>query len=151
MLAMLAFLALIANFLLYQQAGEYTSKQGVEDVTHITLSIAGRDYTVEYAYTDEARQKGLMYRQSLCEDCGMLFNFGKTRDAAMWMKNTYIKLSVAYITESGEVVGIENMMPHDLTPVRASQPVRYAWEMHQGWFDKHNIRIGDTLSIRVRQ
>lgn len=102
---------------------------------------------VEYADTRELRNRGLMYRKSMCDDCGMLFNFQYEYPAGMWMKNTFIALDVAFIKANGEISDIKPMQPHDLTTVGASTNVLYALEMNQGWFAEHGIRIGDKLTI----
>jgi uncharacterized membrane protein (UPF0127 family) len=102
---------------------------------------------VEYANTFELRSKGLMYRKSMCENCGMLFEFDRPKYASMWMKNTFLPLDVAFATAEGVVTDIKQMEPHDLTPIGSSQLVVYALEMNQGWFAKHDIDVGDKLLL----
>jgi len=113
----------------------------------ITLEMGGESYQVEFAQTFEQRARGLMYREQLCEDCGMFFKFSSARYASMWMKNTYIALDVAYIDRNGVIVDIKPLTPHSLESVKASKKVRYALEMNQGWFASHNIRVGDQIEI----
>lgn len=116
----------------------------VEDT--IGLKINDISIKVEYADTPSKRQLGLMYRRSLCEDCGMLFKFDTLTIGSIWMKNTYIPLDLAYISSDGEIVDIRQLQPHDLTPVTSSQKVRYALEMNKGWFASNDIREGDVVT-----
>ena len=104
-------------------------------------------YSLEYAQSFEQRAQGLMYRESMCENCGMLFNFRRARMASMWMKNTLIPLDIAFIRGDGTITDIKAMQPHDLSTTNASQPVYFAWEVNQGWFAKNGIQVGDTVKI----
>ena len=66
------------------------------------------------------------------------------------MKDTYIPLSVAFLDESGRIINLQNMTPVD-TEKRyySSRPVKYALEVNQGWFEKHEIEVGDTVEIKL--
>lgn len=113
----------------------------------VVLQIGDLKLNLEYADTHEKRALGLMYRRSLCTDCGMLFKFESSRIGSIWMKNTFIPLDLAYINEDGKIVDIEQLQAHNLTPVRSSSLVRYALEMNKGWFAKHDIRVGDSVNL----
>jgi len=119
----------------------------LSDDSNINISFANKSLKVEFADSFEERALGLMYRKTLCEDCGMLFQFDSERIASIWMKNTYIPLDLAYITEQGEIVAIKQLTPHDLTSVPSPKPVLYALEMNQGWFAKQDIRVGDKVEM----
>ena len=93
-----------------------------------------------------ARARGLMHRKSLDRNAGMLFIFDEAAVHCMWMKNTYIPLSVAYIDDRGTIVNIADMEPHDETSHCAARPVRYALEMNRGWFAARGIKPGSRLS-----
>ena len=110
-------------------------------------SLPPVEITAEIARTDEERSRGLMYRRSLPDGEGMLFIFDSDQPLSFWMKNTYIPLSIAFITSDRRISEIRNMQPRDLTPVRSSIPVRYALEVPQGWFTRAGISPGDTLII----
>ena len=88
----------------------------------------------EVAKETMTRAQGLMLRKSMPQGAGMLFLFDAPAAHCMWMKNTLIPLSVAFIDERGEIVNIADMQPLDETSHCASRPVRYALEMNQGWF-----------------
>jgi hypothetical protein len=99
----------------------------------------------EVASTTATRSQGLMQRKSMAQGAGMLFLFDESAAHCMWMKNTLIPLSVAFIDERGEIVNIADMQPLDETTHCALRPARYALEMNQGWFKKRGIGPGSRL------
>nr|WP_245953114.1 DUF192 domain-containing protein [Alteromonas aestuariivivens] len=111
------------------------------------IQIGKKVLEVEFAQTDRQRSRGLMYRTSLCDDCGMLFHFFPARQASMWMKNTLIPLDVAFIDRNGVITDIKPLQPQDLTSVGASKAVSFALEMNQGWFAAHQIAVGDRIIV----
>jgi len=78
----------------------------------------------------------------LPENRGMLFVFDNVAVHAMWMMNTYIPLSVAFLDERGVIINIEDMKPHTQDTHPAAKPAKYALEVNQGWFSKRGIRPG---------
>jgi uncharacterized membrane protein (UPF0127 family) len=129
----------------YAQAQVDAESTVVFDST--SLVIGEEKLDVEYAKTFEQRARGLMFRKSLCDDCGMFFKFESPRHAGMWMKNTFIPLDVAFIDRNGVITDIKPLTPHSLKSVGSSKEVLYALEMNQGWFAEHNIRVGDQITI----
>ncbi|MFW8592549.1 DUF192 domain-containing protein [Glaciecola sp. 2405UD65-10] len=121
------------------------SLEAAKDEGKIEIKMGGKLFKVAYADDALERQLGLMYRRKMCDDCGMLFKFDSVRIGSIWMKNTYIPLDLAYITEAGEIVDIKALTPHDLTPVKSSSPVLYALEMNQAWFAQQGIKVGDKI------
>jgi uncharacterized membrane protein (UPF0127 family) len=111
----------------------------------IPLTIAGHQLTVEVANTDSTRSKGLMHRRIMPENRGMLFVFRETALHAMWMMNTHIPLSVAFLDERGVIINIEDMKPHTQDTHPAAKPAKYALEMNQGWFAKRGIKPGARI------
>lgn len=106
------------------------------------LPIADRTLTVEIADTPESMARGLMFREHLPEDHGMLFVWPTDQVVGMWMKNTLIPLSVAFIDREYRIRNIAHMEPRSLR-VRASEgPVRYALEVNRGWFERHGVTSG---------
>lgn len=91
------------------------------------------------------RQQGLMFREKMGPNEGMVFVFDAPARVCMWMKNTLLPLSVAFIDESGRIVNIEDMKPQTTESHCAKKPVRYALEMNQGWFKKKNIKPGSAI------
>jgi uncharacterized protein len=117
----------------------------VAQLPEIPLTIDGHALTAEVAATTETRSQGLMHRRMLPENRGMLFVFQEPGPHAMWMMNTYIPLSVAFLDESGRIINIADMQPHTRDSHGASKPAKYALEMNQGWFAKRGIKPGARL------
>jgi len=99
----------------------------------------------EFANTFQARAQGLMHREKLAQNTGMLFRFDEAATQCMWMKNTLIPLSVAFLDEAGTIVTILEMQPHDETSRCSSGPARYALEMNRAWFAERGIKPGMKL------
>jgi uncharacterized membrane protein (UPF0127 family) len=99
----------------------------------------------EFANTFQARTQGLMFREKLAQNAGMLFRFDEAATQCMWMKNTLIPLSVAFLDEAGTIVTILEMQPHDETSRCSSGPARYALEMNRAWFAERGIKPGMKL------
>jgi len=91
------------------------------------------------------RAQGLMHRKTLAQNAGMLFIFDEPAVHCMWMKNTLVPLSVAFIDDRGGIVNIADMEPHSEASHCAAQPVRYALEMNRGWFAARGIKPGIRL------
>lgn len=113
-----------------------------QQLPEIALSINGHKLTAEVAHTDPARTQGLMHRRILPESRGMLFVFPGAAMHAMWMMNTHIPLSVAFIDERGVIINIEDMKPHTQDTHPAAKPAKYALEVNLGWFAKRGIKPG---------
>lgn len=115
---------------------------GAQQMPEMVLAVNGHKLTVEVANTDPDRMQGLMHRRILPADRGMLFVFPEVAHHAMWMMNTYIPLSVAFIDEKGAIINIADMEPHTRNNHPAIKPAKYALEVNQGWFRKHGIKPG---------
>ena len=99
----------------------------------------------EVAATDAERERGLMYRRSLPENSGMLFVFDRPARSCMWMKNTPIPLSVAFIDQDGAIVNIEEMEPFTLESHCSAGWIRYALEMNAKWFERNGLKPGSRI------
>ena len=111
----------------------------------ISLTMNGHKLTAEVAQTNPARMQGLMHRRMLPENRGMLFVFPGNRRPTMWMKNTYIPLSVAFLDERGVIINIADMEPHTTDGHSATAPAKYALEVNRGWFAKRGIKPGARI------
>jgi uncharacterized protein len=111
----------------------------------ISLNAGIHVIRAEVAARDAERQQGLMFREKMGPNEGMVFLFGEPAGVCMWMKNTLIPLSVAFLDEQGKIVNIEDMQPHSTVSHCAKKPVRYALEMNQGWFRQKNIKPGMAI------
>jgi uncharacterized membrane protein (UPF0127 family) len=104
---------------------------------HVIRAEVAADYST--------RGRGLMFRKSLAPNSGMLFIFDAAEIHCMWMKNTYIPLSVAFLDAQGAVINIADMQPHSEQSHCAARPARYALEMTQGWFAERGVKPGMKL------
>ncbi|MCC7641259.1 MULTISPECIES: DUF192 domain-containing protein [unclassified Janthinobacterium] len=113
----------------------------------LQLSAGMHLIQAEVAATEAQREQGLMYREKMAANAGMVFVFDNPSTQCMWMKNTPLPLSVAFIDASGKIVNIEDMQPHTLDSHCSTKtvPVRYALEMHLGWFKQKNIKPGMSI------
>ena len=126
-----------------QPKGADTTPFGLKTVE---LKVLNASLAAEVADTPQASENGLMFRDSLPEDRGMLFVFDHPRSASFWMRNTKIPLSIAYVDSTGKILEIESMKPLDETVVPSvSDQVAYALEVNQGWFSRHGIAPGAKI------
>ncbi len=117
-----------------------------QNLQRTTLEIAGHRIEAELARTAEERQRGLMHRESLGENQGMLFEFPQADYYCMWMKNTPIPLSIAFIDEEGRIINIEEMQAQSEQTTCANNKAHYALEMNRAWFSQHQITNGQPLN-----
>lgn len=111
----------------------------------ISLNVGIHVIKAEVASREAERQQGLMFREKMGPNEGMVFLFDAPAGVCMWMKNTLIPLSVAFIDESGKIVNIEDMQPQTTESHCAKKPIRYALEMNRGWFKQKNIKPGNVI------
>lgn len=112
-----------------------------------TLRVGGHDVRAEIADDEEERRRGLMHRDSLPDDHGMLFVYGEEQTLSFWMRNTKIPLDVAYVDRNGTIVDIRSMDPQTDQLYRSRQPAMYALEMNRGWFREHGVEVGDRVEF----
>ncbi|PZC42054.1 MAG: Uncharacterized conserved membrane protein, UPF0127 family [Chloroflexi bacterium] len=102
---------------------------------------------IELADTPTHRACGLMFREQLPDDSGMLFLFPADTGGGFWMRNTLIPLSIAFIGADGRIQEIRDMQPLDETSVRPADAYRWALEVNQGWFAANTIAVGDRVRL----
>jgi uncharacterized membrane protein (UPF0127 family) len=110
------------------------------------IKVGAHSLNVEVAATDPQRSQGLMYRKKLGRQDGMLFIFDEPAYHSMWMKNTLIPLSVAFIDGEGRILNILDMEPQTLNSHTAAGPARYAIETNKGWFAQRKVKPGDKVT-----
>lgn len=116
-----------------------------ESMPIIELTAGFHRIEAEVAAQDSHRQVGLMNRPSMPVQRGMLFVFPQANTHCMWMRNTLIPLSVAFMDKEGRIINIADMQPHSEENHCARQPARYALEMNRGWFAQRGIGAGTKL------
>ena len=130
---------MVPGLLLAQQAPQPTLR-----TTKLTAGI--HVITAEIASTPQSRMIGLMMRERLAPNHGMVFVFEDKSQHCFWMRNTLIPLSIAFIDDDGTVVSIADMAPKSEASTCPQRPVRYALEMDQGWFAKRGVTAGNKIS-----
>ena len=120
----------------------------------IPVYFSGHCFNAEVASSFSARMKGLMYRESLAEDTGMIFSFSGEDRHAFWMKNTLIPLDIIWISENKEIVYIaQNVQPCKsiICPsVSSDKPAKYVLEINGGKADETGLKIGDKANFDLR-
>ncbi len=111
------------------------------------IQINNKISHAEVAYTQKVRTMGLMFRDKLDNDHGMLFMYPQERNMSFWMKNTKISLSIAFINSQEIITQIDLMTPFSLESHTSKEKVKYALEMEQGWFNKNGINTGSKVIL----
>ena len=111
-----------------------------------TLRISGHALKVEVAEKDAELERGLMFREKMAPNDGMLFIFEGPAYHAMWMKNTLIPLSVAFVDRDGTILNILDMEPQTLESHQSAGPSIYAIETNKGWFEVNHVKAGDKVA-----
>lgn len=99
----------------------------------------------EVALTPDQQRVGLMWRQTMGANDGMLFVYEQPQAHCFWMRNTLLPLTIAFIDDDGRIVNLRDMQPRTENPHCADKPVRFALEMNQGWFAKRGLKAGFQL------
>jgi len=116
------------------------------DTATLVTASGSHAIEVEVAATPKEREIGLMNRESLADDTGMLFDFRESRPVSMWMKNTLIPLDMLFIDKTGTIVRIaRNAKPHSLETIPSGKPVRYVLEINGGAAAGYGAKAGDRL------
>ncbi len=123
------------------------SQSGPQPILPSTeLRVGGIKIQAEVADEEHERAAGLMFRETLGENSGMLFVMPQPGPAGFWMKNTLLPLSIAYIDPRGIIMELHDLEPRNETPVPSRfRNIAYALEMPRGWFTKNNIWPGERI------
>ena len=116
-----------------------------QELPVVQLSAGMHSIRAEVAAESSTRMRGLMQRASMPANSGMLFIFDEPALHCMWMKNTLIPLSVAFLDDAGTVINIADMQPHSEQSHCAARQARYALEMNRGWFAQRGVKPGLKL------
>ncbi len=140
--------AVLVTLFAVPESGYAQKKLDFKQDTLLVVKQAGGRYTfqIELARTPAQRQQGLMFRERLAVDAGMLFDYEKPQPVAMWMKNTYVPLDMIFIDGAGIITHIsKRAVPLSLQPISSNGPVRAVLEVNGGISDHLGIRIGDEV------
>lgn len=122
----------------------------VKSYSASTVCFTQKCFSVELAQTSEEYTRGLMFRDSLDEDKGMLFIFPAERSSNFWMKNMVIPLDVIWINQNLEVVHIESTTPCTNDPCQvytSDEKAKYVLEINSGLVENYGIKVGDKITI----
>lgn len=119
--------------------------QAQEKFPTVQLNAGMYVIQAEVAATEAQRELGLMKRKTMAPNAGMVFLFERPAQVCMWMKNTLLPLSVAFMDDAGKIINIEDMQPETTNSHCTAAPATYALEMNQGWFKQKNIKPGSVI------
>jgi uncharacterized membrane protein (UPF0127 family) len=117
----------------------------VAQMPTIELNAGFHRIEAEVAADNPSRMQGLMHRKSMAPNRGMLFVFPRPDNYCMWMRNTFLPLSVAFLDDQGTILNIEDMQPQTEDNHCARSPARFALEMNRGWFAEKGIKPGQRI------
>ncbi len=130
------------------EPGKATAVKSVDD--RFAVKVGDRTVQVQVAALPDELQKGLMFRQTMRPDEGMLFVFGRPQQQSFWMRSTTLPLDIGYFDAGGELKEIYPMYPLDERSVPShSRGIQFCLEMNQGWFKQAGVRPGAKLDIKA--
>lgn len=127
-------------------AGAFALPAVAQQMPHMDLSIGMYRINAEVAANQPDRMQGLMQRTGMAANQGMLFVFPLAARHCMWMRNTLIPLSVAFIDDAGKIINVEEMLPKTENNHCAAAPARFALEMNKGWFAAKGFSRGARVA-----
>jgi uncharacterized membrane protein (UPF0127 family) len=116
----------------------------------LALIIKGKEHTLEVAVTEAQHQRGLMYRDSMAHDHGMLFVFDSPRTLKFWMRNTRIPLDMIFLDRDGRVVDVLHAKPLDETSIGPDAPTQFVIELNANAADKLGLKKGDRIDLPAK-
>lgn len=135
-------------FFLLGTAGCRPAQESAPFTNYFPLSVGAKTVQVQIALTEEEQRQGLMFRESLGEDQGMLFLFPQPKQMRFWMRNTTIALDIGYFNSEGVLKEIYPLYPLDETAVESrGEDLQIALEVNQGWFARNGIQPGTKLDL----
>ncbi|WP_244483504.1 DUF192 domain-containing protein [Mesorhizobium sp. 1M-11] len=118
----------------------------VDPVPLVAVTAKGdRPFQIEIADDDAEREAGLMFRQTMPNDRGMLFVFPQTEGVGFWMKNTPMQLDLLFIGQDGRIKAIRQGEPQSEAVIAPNEPVRFVLELKAGTAERENIKEGDLV------
>ncbi|WP_189988855.1 DUF192 domain-containing protein [Thalassobaculum fulvum] len=128
----------------------WTAAAAAQERVPLTVETAAgvrHEFQVEIAATEAERNRGLMYRQELAPDHGMLFVFARPTRVTMWMKNTPLPLDMLFIGNDGRIVDLhERAVPYSLDTIAAGRRARYVLEVNGGTVERLGLAVGDRVT-----
>jgi len=143
--------ALVAVAVLFLAPHGQAQQPPLVTFKHDELTISGvggsHKFQIELATDNAQREQGLMYRQTMAPDAGMLFLYDRPQPVAMWMQNTYIPLDMLFIAADGHIVNIrQRAVPHSQENIASAGPVKAVLELNGGTVSRLDIKVGDKVA-----
>lgn len=135
----------LASIALVAFASASIAQDGPQKLAITRLTAGMHVLNVEVARSPQEHSIGLMFRKSMPTNDGMLFIFDRPGQQCFWMKNTLLPLSIAFISDDGNIANIDEMKPQTLDSHCSTKDVRYVLEMNSGWFAKRGIKAGTKI------
>ena len=123
------------------------SSQPDGELPTVQMTIGSKTYNLEIANTPPTQERGLMRRDSMPADHGMIFVFASDEPREFWMHNTRFDLDILYVASDGHIVSIKHMKAYDESSVPSDGPVKYAIELNSGQAAEAGVKVNDTLTI----
>ena len=131
-----------------QAAVAITAPKTVDE--HFAVRVGERTVSMQLAVSTEEMEKGLMYRQSLGVNEGMLFVYAAPTHMSFWMRNCVFPQNIGFFDASGALKETYDMYPHDEHPVAShARDLQFALEMNQGWFARNGLKSGAQLDLKA--
>jgi uncharacterized protein len=138
----IASLAFVFAFMVIKVQAEEAPQLNLQ---RVTVSAGIHQIDAQVAVTSEQHAIGLMYRDEMPLNEGMLFVFQQPTMQCFWMKNTRIPLTAAFVADDGTIVNLADMKPQTTDSHCSQKPVRYVLEMNKGWFARKGVKPGSKL------
>jgi uncharacterized membrane protein (UPF0127 family) len=119
---------------------------GAQQFPLVDLTAGMYRIEAEVAFNEPGRERGLMFRKEMAPQHGMLFVFDRAAQHCMWMRNTLLPLSVAFLDDQGRIINVEEMAAQTDDNHCAAKPAKYALEMNAGWFKSRGFGAGTAIS-----
>jgi uncharacterized protein len=150
MIKRLAFAVLLVAVAAFLVASSPTARSAEQQILEIASKTGVHVFSVELAVTDEERARGLMFRRSVPESYGMLFDFKRDQEVTMWMRNTYVSLDMIFIQSDGRIRRIaENTETESDKIIPSGGQVRAVLEVAAGTAKKFGIEPGDRVATPI--
>ena len=138
----------LCSVFIFTACNDTNKKQTTID-TLFDLSINNVPFKAQIAVFDSEKMRGLMFRESLPENNGMVFVYDSPTQASFWMKNTLIPLDIGFFDKNGVLTEVKKLYPQNLDAVKSSRSdILFCIEMNAGWFDKNNVKSSAKLDMK---
>jgi uncharacterized membrane protein (UPF0127 family) len=145
---LVAVVAVAGGWFAWRMVSAQAQPAGHPERISIDTSTGRHEFTVEWAITPAETQRGLMFREQMAPDHGMVFDFLEDAPRSFWMRNTVLSLDMIFIRADGTVARIaRNTIPFTDTPVPSGEPVRYVFEVNAGTSDRIGLVPGDRVNL----